>query len=297
MWLLLLLHAIFASTYTLGKSSVLYASPVFAVSIRMLFSAVLLFCLLLYQRKSVRIRSKDFLLFFSLSFFLFYSYVPDFMVLPYITSTKWALIYTLTPFCTALISYLYKSEHMSWVKMVGLCIGFVGVMPVLIFDPDLEGIGGLWRFSWPEIVMLVCMVSYSYGWVMARRLIRQKKYDAALVNGVGMLLGGAAGLITSPLVESWSAGPVHAFWPFLAVMVPLVLATALAFTINTYLLRYYTVTFLMFLMFVDPLYVALYGRIFLGEQVSKYFFMSISMLFVGLYIFYKEELKHCYIEL
>ena len=111
-----------------------------------------------------------------------------------------------------------------------------------------------------------------------------------------MLIGGLAALATSPLVESWSAGPIKAFWPFTAVMVPLVLATTLAFTINTYLFRYYTVTFLMFLMFVDPLYVALYGRIFLGEQVHWYFFVSVFLLFIGLYLFYKEELKYCYIE-
>ncbi len=296
MWLLLLLHAIFASTYTLGKSSLLYATPVFAVSIRLFFSAIVLFAFLLFQGKSFQIKRRDFLLFVSLSFFLFYSYIPDFMVLPYISSTKWALIYTLTPFFTALISYFHKSEHMSWMKVIGLCIGFVGMMPVLILDGDYNALGGLWRFSWPEIVMFFCMVSYSYGWVMAHKLIRQKKYDASLVNGVGMLIGGMAGLATSPLVESWSAGPISSFWPFCAIMVPLVLATTLAFTINTYLLKFYTVTFLMFLMFVDPLYVAFYGRVFLGEHVSGYFFVSVFMLFVGLYLFYKEEIKHCYIE-
>jgi len=297
MWLLLLLRGVFASTYTLSKSALFYATPVFTVSIRLLCSAFFLFGVLLWQKGSFRIDRKDFLIFIIFSFFLFYSYIPDFMVLPYISSTKWALIYTLAPFCTALFSYLYKSEHMSGIKFLGLGIGFVGILPVLLFDPNgKETLGGLWHFSWPELVMLLCMVSYSFGWVLARRLIRQKKYKAALVNGTGMFIGGAAGLATSPLAESWAAGPVNAFWPFCAIMIPLVLATALAFTLNTYLLQYYTVTFLLFLMFIDPLYVALYGWLFLGEQVSRYFFISVFMLFVGLYLFYKEELKHCYIE-
>ncbi len=161
-----------------------------------------------------------------------------------------------------------------------------------IFNGDSDALGGLWRFSWPEIVMVLCMVSYSYGWVIASQLIRKKKYDAALVNGVGMLVGGVTALATSSLVEQWSTGPINAFWPFWGIMIPLVLATTLSWTINTYLLRYYTVTFLMFLMFVDPLYVALYGWLFLGERVSWHFFVSVLMLFVGLYLFYKEELKH-----
>ena len=177
--------------------------------------------------------------------------------------------------------------------MAGLFIGFIGMLPVLMFDADKNALSG---FSWPEIVMLLCMVSYSYGWMTARRLIRERKYDAVLVNGVGMLIGGLAALATGPLVESWSPSPISSFWPFCAVMIPLILTTTLAFTINTYLFRYYTVTFLMFLMFIDPLYVAFYGRIFLGEQVHWYFFVSVFMLFVGLYLFYKEELKYCSIE-
>lgn len=292
MWLLLLFHAVFASTYTMGKGILQYASPVFVVSIRLFLSALVFFSLLLYQGKSFQIKRRDFLIFASLSFFLFYSYVPENMVLPYMSSTKWVLIYTLTPFCTALISYFHKSEHMSWKKMLGLCIGFVGIIPALIFNGDSDALGGLWRFSWPEIVMVLCMVSYSYGWMIASQLIRKKKYDAALVNGVGMLVGGVTALATSSLVEQWSTGPINAFWPFWGIMIPLVLATTLSWTINTYLLRYYTVTFLMFLMFVDPLYVALYGWLFLGERVSWYFFVSVLMLFVGLYLFYKEELKH-----
>ena len=296
MWLLLLLHAVFASTYTLGKISLLYAFPVFTVAIRLILSAVLLFVLLLYKGKSFQIKWRDLLLFTAFSFFLFYSYIPDFMVLPYISSTKWALIYTLTPFCTALIAYFHKSEHMSWVKLAGLFIGFVGILPVLLSDANQNELGGFWRFSWPEIVMFICMISYSYGWILARRLIIEKKYEAVLVNGVGMLIGGIAGLVTSLSVENWSVSPIKAFWPFSAVMIPLVLATTLAFTINTYLFRYYTVTFLMFLMFVDPIYVALYGRIFLGEEVHWYFFVSVLLLFVGLYLFYKEELKYCHID-
>jgi drug/metabolite transporter (DMT)-like permease len=74
-----------------------------------------------------------------------------------------------------------------------------------------------------------------------------------------------------------------------------VLATALGFVFNSYLLQYYTVTFLMFLTLVDPLYVALYGWLFIGERVSWYFFVSVLMLFFGLYLFYKEELKHSYL--
>lgn len=291
MWLLLLLHAFFAATYTLGKSSLLYASPIFAVSVRLVGCGLLLLVLLWFRGLSFRVDRRDLGIFAIFSFFLFYSYVPDYMVLPYMSSTKWALIYTLTPFCTALISYLYGSERLTWQKVIGLCIGFAGIVPVLIFGTNSESADDLYRFSWPEMVMMACMVSYSYGWVLANRLIREKKYNAALVNGIGMLLGGIGGFCTLPLVEGLRHNPVHAWWPFVGVMVPLILITVFVFTVNTHLLKYYTVTFLMFIAFVDPLYVALYGWLFLKEHVGPYFFLSSFMLFLGLFIFYREELK------
>jgi len=292
MWLLLLFHAFSASTYTMGKGILQYVSPIFGVSIRLLLCALVFFSLLLYQGKSFQIKRRDFLIFASLSLFLFCSYIPENMMLPYVSSVKWVLIYTLTPFCTALISYFYKSEHMSWRKMLGLCIGFAGMIPALVFNGGSDTLGGLWHFSWPEIVLFLAMVSYSYGWVIASQLIRKKKYNAALVNGVGMFVGSVAALATSLLVEQWSTGPINAFWPFWGIMIPYVLVTTISWSINTYLLRYYTVTFLMFFKFVDPLYVALYGWLFLGEGISWHFFVSVLMLFVGLYLFYKEELKH-----
>ncbi len=294
MRLLLLLHAIFASTYTLGKMSLVYVSPVLSVAIRMIISALLLFALRLYSGQSFHIKSKDILLFLGLAFFLFYSYVPEFMVLPYLDTTKWALIYTLTPFCTALISYFHKSEHLTGLKIVGLLIGFFGIIPVLVLGNDTNAQDVFWHISWPEIITILCMISYSYGWVLANRLIKSKKYDAILVNGVCMMLGGLGALITSPFVEQWKTFPMSSLWPFVGVMTLLVLATTLAFTVKTYLLRYYTVTFLMFLMFVDPLYVALYGRLFLHEQVQWYFFASVFLVFIGLYLFYREELRHGY---
>ncbi len=295
MWQLLLLHAVFASTYTLGKAALSYVEPVLFVAARMTLGSVVLLGYLFISGRSFRIKHRDRILFILLGFFLFYSWVPDFAVLPYVATTKWALIYALTPFCTALIGYFRRSEPVTWLKMIGLFIGLVGILPVLAVGADLKSMTFCWNISWPDIVMLVCMVGYSYGWTIAQKLIKTKKYEAILVNGVGMLIGGLGALVTSPFIDNWSHSPISDMWPFLGILFAIVVTTVLAFTINTYFLRYYTVTFLMFLMFVDPIYVAIYGRIFLNEPIQWHFFLSIVLVFFGLYLFYKEELKHGYL--
>ncbi len=45
---------------------------------------------------------------------------------------------------------------------------------------------------------------------------------------------------------------------------------------------------------VDPLYVALYGYFFLGESITSYFLISVLLVFIGLFVFYREELKEGY---
>ncbi len=43
--------------------------------------------------------------------------------------------------------------------------------------------------------------------------------------------------------------------------------------------------------FLSPLFTALYGWILLGEMVSWHFYVSCIVVFIGLYLFYQEELQ------
>ena len=46
--------------------------------------------------------------------------------------------------------------------------------------------------------------------------------------------------------------------------------------------------------FIDPLYVALYGFLFLDESVGWHFFTSAAAVFIGLYLFHREDLRQGY---
>ena len=147
----------------------------------------------------------------------------------------------------------------------------------------------------PELAILASMVSYSYGWILSRRLVRDEGYSVGLIIGVAMAVGGVLALITSPFIDNWKGGPITSFWPFVYVLAGIIASNVFVVGINTYLLRFYTATFLVFLSFVDPLYVALYGWLFLRETVSWDFFFSVFTIFIGLYLFYREELRQGYV--
>jgi len=198
----------------------------------------------------------------------------------------------LAPFFVGIFSYIFLDERVTRKKMVGFSIGLIGIIPVILRKTGQEGILGTFLiFSVSELFMLVAMILYAYSWVVARKLIKHNGYSAVHINGMTMLAGGVMSLITSPFIDNWSPSPIMHMSGFLSLLVLIIGASLSSYVINMYLLRFYTATFLLFFILIDPVYVALYGWLFLGETVTWYFFASIILVFLGLYIFYQEELR------
>ena len=149
-----------------------------------------------------------------------------------------------------------------------------------------------WFFiSWPEIVVLASAFATAYGWINVKALIK-KKYSAITINGIGMIGGGILAFITSLLFEQWNPVPVYQWGPFLiGVLLLILIGNIITYNALAFLLNRFTPTFLTFMGFVTPLFAALYDWIFFGQMVSTGFFVTAFLVFVGLYIFYQEELR------
>jgi len=66
-------------------------------------------------------------------FHVFIAYVGEFWALKFVTAAKASLIFNLTPFITAIFSYLLLKEQLTKRQWIGLMIGFVGLIP-LVFE-------------------------------------------------------------------------------------------------------------------------------------------------------------------
>lgn len=288
------LYALCASTFTICKALLEYAKPFFSIGIRMLVAGGILLAYSYWKNRSVfTIQKKDRWLFVQIIVFhVYFSYILDLWSLQYITSSKSSLLYNLSPFLAALFSYFYFSEKMTLKKWLGLLIGFSGFLPEMLF----KGAGPTgYYLSFPEIILLGAVISGVYGWITLRKLVKDGLYSPMMVNGVGMVGGGILALITSFFVEGWSVSPVSSLWPFIQLMtLIIIIGNLLFYNFYGYLLTRYTATFLSFAGFTTPLFAALFGWFFLGESVEWPFFISIFVVFIGLYIFYQEELKQGY---
>ena len=300
--LVIIAHMMLAAIFPIGRAIVHNVQPIFFTALRMLVSGIILMGYQ-YARygkivpgKPSRHAMRLFILFTLFAMFL--TNVPEFWALQYVPSAKASFIYSITPFFAALLSYFFFDEKFTIKKGLGMIIGFGGFAIMIIYDAPLEEpIGGIGIISWGEIALLIAAISTAYGWIKGRKLIRDYQYSSVVVNGVSMFWCGIAALIASLATESWQPvplrGPIAPFIGYLLLSV--VCSNLIGYVLIGVIIKHYTTTLMSFIGFIEPFIAALYAWLLLGEVVTWRFFAAAVIVFVGLYIFYMEELRQGYV--
>lgn len=295
----LLLYAFYSMPITLGKAALQYAQPLFLVAARMLISGPLMLgYVYFFDRSQFKVDRAHYGLFAQAIFLQIYlAYVLQFWALNNMNSSMNALLFTLAPFITAIICYLLYKETMTWKKILGLVIGFFGSLPILLTHSPEQGLCiSLDCIGLPEIATIAAVGLFAYGWIVTGQLSKKYGYPTMMINGVTMLIGGVLVLITSPFMDTWNPLPYTSFWPFIGYTIALIIVgNFIAFNWYIALMRKYTATFIAFVGFTEPLYVAVYSYLLLGEVVTWQFFVSLAIISLGLFLFYQEELRQKYI--
>lgn len=296
MILIILLYLICACTFTIAKATLAFSQPIFYVGVRMIVAGGLLLGISrFFKGASLHVKKGDWLFFAQIIFFNIYcAYVLDLWSLHYITSIESALVFNLSPFAAAAFSYLWFSERLTLKKCIGLLIGSFSIIPLLFSQGEILTLDTT-RII-PLSMLIISVISSAYGWIVMRELIKVRDYSPLFVNGVGMLGGGIAALVTSYAIEPWSRSPVTSWHEFIVYTLAMIVISNFIFSnLYSYLLKTYTATLLSFAGFLCPIFAALLGKIFLDESLGWRFFFSLATSTVGLFLFYREELRQGYI--
>lgn len=296
MYLVFVLYMLFAGVFTTAKTALGYSHPVFLVGTRMFAAGILmLIYLAIRYPEQFKFKKRDIWRVLQLAALNIYlTNVLEFWGLQYLTSFKTCFIYSLSPFLSAIFSYFLLSEKMTWKKCLGLIVGFAGFIPILLGQTGAEeSAGQLFFLSWAEISVMGAAVCSVYGWILLRQLVSEDGYSPLMANGLSMSIGGGIALCHSFLTEPWNPIPVTEFYPFLeCTLLLMLLSNLLAYNLYGHLLKTYTATFVSFAGFTTPLFSALFGWFFLGEQVTTPFYISAIIVYTGLFLFHQEELRH-----
>lgn len=296
MVLIFVLYALCACTFTIAKATLAIASPIFYIGFRMTLAGALLMAVARISGSWKSIAKRDWLLIGQIALFaVFGAYVGDLWSLQYITSIESSLIFNLSPFIAALLSYCWFGECMTRIKFLGLCCGVASLIPHILTETQ-TGYLFEWERMVPIIVLVAAVFMASYGWIVTRELVKNRSFPSLQINGIGMFFGGALALALSSAVEGKIFSVVSDWEAFLLLTgAMIIIANGLFVNLYSYLLKKYTATLLSFAGGICPLFVALLGWLFLGEPITWRFIVSAALVFTGLCLFYKEELKQGYV--
>lgn len=294
----LILFALFASLFTLSKTSLEYAHPFFLIGSRMCFAGALLLAhQFIFNRRHFKVHYEHvgaFLLLGILAIYL--TNVSEIWGLQYMASAKACLIYSLSPFAAALLSYWCLKEKLNLKKWLGLCIGFLGIFPIMLNDLGQGSLGKAFFFiSWPELALMTAVLSSVYGWILLKKVVQEYRYSPMLANGLSMLIGGILALTHSyfshepwdpiPIIEGqWGGYLECTLWMCL-------ISNVICYNLYGHLLKKYSATFMALSGLVTPFFASLFGWYFLDEVISWHFYASMLIFSFGLIIFYQEEIQ------
>lgn len=298
MFFVFLMYALFASVFTVAKVGLGVTAPLFLVGSRMLVAGLLM---LGYQYirhpERFHLSKHNFWRIAQLGLFNIYlTNAFEFWGLQHLTTFKTCFIYSLSPFLSALFSYLIFSEKMTTKKWIGLVIGFIGFSPILITEgAGEEQMGHLFFLSWAEIYVLLACVCSVYGWIVLRQLVKEDGYAPMMANGLSMAFGGVMALTHSFIREDWNPIPVTDMKIFFeSALLLIIISNFVCYNLYGYLLKRFTATFISFAGWTTPVFTALFGWLYLHEVITWPFVLSAFIVLIGLTTFYQEELRQGY---
>jgi drug/metabolite transporter (DMT)-like permease len=287
MTLIFLLYFLYSFSFVLIKESLFFAQPFFLAAERLLLAGGLIIVYYrFYHKKKIIIAAKDYWLFGLASVFsVFLTNCLDLWALQYLYAAKVALIYTLAPFWGALLTAIFFGEYLSRSKWFGLLIGFGGIFPFILS-------GKMGAFSYVDGAILFASFATVLGWTAIKKLVDDRSYSPIIVNGVTLFIGGVFSLILSFATESWRPVPTsNILYSSVFVIATAFVAHIISYNLYGFLLRRYSVVFMTLASLSMPLFTALLGYLFLLEKVPETFFISLVILSIGLYIFYRDDLR------
>jgi drug/metabolite transporter (DMT)-like permease len=274
--LLLILGTIWGSSYLFIKVAVAEVPVMTLIAGRLLLAATILWLLLWALGKSMP-RSRSLWGAYAVMGILS-GMLPWALISwgeQYIPSNLAALLQATMPIFTVILATLLaEDEHMTWKRVLGVVIGFIGVSILMV--PDLRR--GLQANLLGQLAVVLSSASYAGAAIFARKRLRGQP---PLASTTGQLTMGA--LFTLPLsllidrpFDLSPSLPAAASWLGL-----IVLGTVLAYVIYYALLERTNATFVSTVTYVIPINGLMLGALVLGEPLTLALAGSSVLILLG----------------
>ena len=272
-------YIIWGSTYLLNKVVVSELPPFFMASIRFLTAGISMIVIAAILKVQLSISKKEFINTIIVSFFfLVYGNSVFIWALQYLSSGFSSLIASSHPLFVLLIMRIIDHKPMKRKSLIGVLLGFIGMF-LLVSQREIM----MTKNSFLGIVvMLTCVLSWSYGSVFVSKAALPKNFLVS--TGYQMIIGGFIQIIISfVLQETWSS-PLH--WTSnvqLSMFLLILFGGIIAFSAFNYLLKTVSTEKVATSAYVNPVIALFMGWYFLDEKLTAQSVIASVILLTGVY--------------
>ena len=206
----------------------------------------------------------------------FLQYVLFYIGLSFSTGVQGSIIAGTTSFFQLLAAhFMYKNDRLNLRKILGVTVGFAGVIIVNITKGTLSlhlGIG--------EILLLFAMAFGGYGNVLAKEAA--KKVDVAYLTAYQMMIGSIGLLLIGGLTTGFL--PFHFDLKTFGMLVYLSVLSSVGFILWNNVMKYNQVGKVSMYLFLVPVFGVILSSIMLNEVLSYLVFIGLIMVTSGIII-------------
>jgi drug/metabolite transporter (DMT)-like permease len=196
----------------------------------------------------------------------------------HIASGLASILNATTPLFTIVAAhFLTKDEKMTNNKIVGVIIGFAGVVIML----GHEALGGLGDSVFAQLAVLAAAISYSLAGIYGRRFAQSG--IKPVVTATGQVT--ASSLLLIPLAVFYDkpfALPMPGIEIWLAILGLALISTAFAYILYFRILSTAGATNLLLVTLLIPVSAILLGTVILGEQLELKHMLGMGLISIGL---------------
>ncbi len=283
---------LFAAGIFANKQILEYWPPTFFVGFRMFVAGIILLAYNLHRRQSWKFLKEDWawLLLITSATTLFPAIFKSYG-LAHLAAGHVAILGSIDPFITAIYSYFIWHEKLTYKKIIGITLGMIGaIVPYNLSCISLQSLCNVL----PQIAVLASVTLSRLGWILVAILLRRDRYTPTQLNSIMMLSSGFFALLFSWGFETGtlSVATKISWWSFAGLLVfTIIIGNIFAYNLYAYILKHTNATLVSLAGVSIPFFVKTFEWIFKGIPLTLNFFAAIFLLFIGLFLFYYDDLK------
>jgi drug/metabolite transporter (DMT)-like permease len=275
---LLFVTFIWGTTFVLVQNAISLLDPFSFNGIRFLAAAVmLLLWLFLFERKQIALLNLKMLasgLF--IGFWLFLGYATQTIGLLYTTTSKAGFITGLSVIFVPLFSMFLLKQFPSRNAVIGVSIATVGLFLLTMTDVSSLNIG--------DGLVFICAISFALQIIFTGKF--SNKYPTLLLTVIQISTVAVLSILSAFIFEDWrksfNVEILLSKDVIVALMITSVLATALAFLIQTNFQKYTTATRVALIFAMEPVFAAIAGYYWADERLSVSALFGCLLIFAGM---------------